>query len=325
MNLYIIGNGFDLFHNMKTKFEDFRDFLSNKDLPFFEEFENLFWITNSKIDFERFNSNHFSNEIQIKEWKNLEEILGNWEIEDIEYSIATEIQDIEELDGGFCEGIKLPTSGKYYNDFFDTFHNYFYQWINQNNNNFKNYDLCEKINNKFKFNIEKDLFFSFNYTKILENFYNIKQKNICHIHGICNDESSIILGCHKNEHVKYNYEDDGNYLNRNQFLEKYKKKLTATINETISSKVLKNYQQQLDENKDFFCKIKKSHIKEIIVIGHSVNEIDLNYYKEIHKLAKNADWKIYFFNEENILLITERLKNIGINKENIKYRELPKL
>ena len=202
MNLYIIGNGFDLFHNMKTKFEDFRDFLSNKDLSFFEEFENLFWITNSKIDFGRFNSNHNSKEIQIKEWRDLEEILGKWEIEDIEYSIETEIQDIEELDGGYCEGIELPTSGKYYNDFFDIFHNYFYQWINQNNNNFKNYDLCKKINNKFIFNTEKDLFFSFNYTKILENFYKIKQRNICHIHGTCNDESSIILGCHKNEHVK---------------------------------------------------------------------------------------------------------------------------
>lgn len=63
MNLYIIGNGFDLFHNMKTRFEDFRDFLSDKDFTLLSEFETFYSITNNEG-------------YLIKEWNNLEEILS---------------------------------------------------------------------------------------------------------------------------------------------------------------------------------------------------------------------------------------------------------
>lgn len=204
----------------------------------------------------------------------------------------------------------------------------FYQWINQENNNYNNKKFCKRVKKHFKFNSKEDLFFSFNYTTILEKYYKIEPNNICHIHGICEDDSSIIYGANKNKHTKYSYKkysQDLSKISQKQYLEIQANKLTEGINETISSKVLKDCHHQLDQNKEFFHSISKAQIEEIIIIGHSINEIDLDYYKEIHKFANAAVWKIYYHNIKNIPLMINRLQKIGIDKDKIIKIELPNL
>lgn len=315
MNLYIIGNGFDLFNNMQTNYDDFREYLRINYFSFLEEFEKLYLITNTEGE-------------QIKEWKDLEEILSKWEIYDIENDVNNNICDIEDLEGGYSEGTLIPTSIQYYEDFFDNLNNYFYQWINLVNKNYKNYKnkkLFKKVKKYFQINSNEDLFFSFNYTKMLEKNYKIKSNNICYIHGIYDDESSIILGCNKEKHVKYSYTKFSN-IDRNNYIEEQTNQITDGINNTISKKVLKDNKRQIELNNDFFNKIKVSRIKEIVIIGHSINEIDLAYFEEINKLQNNINWKIYYYNEKTDLpRMKKNLQTLNINQDRIHYKNLPKL
>lgn len=303
MNLYIIGNGFDLFHNMTTSYENFRNYLLKKDECFLNNFEELY----------TFNGLHGNDN---EEWAYLEENLPKWDIDQIEANIENQIDNINELEGGYCDGIELPEGTKYYNALFNSFLDYFYKWINEENNKFNDENFCKKFNEIIKFNKEKDLFFSFNYTKILENFYGIKTKNICHIHGICDDKDSIILGCNKDKHETYLCPVGKNNKESNNYTE-----ITDYINNLLSSKVLKDSKKELEKNKNFFKKIKKAKINKIIVIGHSVNEIDLPYYKEIKKLKDNQVWKIFYYNKESILSIRNNLNKINVN--NIELTNYP--
>ena len=51
-NLYIIGNGFDIAHSLKTRWTDFRDFLVKEDKDLFEKVSDFFKSTILWSDFE---------------------------------------------------------------------------------------------------------------------------------------------------------------------------------------------------------------------------------------------------------------------------------
>ena len=44
LKLYILGNGFDIAHSLKTSYWNFRCFLESVDEKFLEEFESLYGI-----------------------------------------------------------------------------------------------------------------------------------------------------------------------------------------------------------------------------------------------------------------------------------------
>ena len=62
----------------------------------------------------------------------------------------------------------------------------FHEWIIQLNN--------PHTDKKVKIEQNDSVFFTFNYTKTLENLYNIPSSNIIHIHGCVDDNEDFILG-----------------------------------------------------------------------------------------------------------------------------------
>ena len=50
--LYIIGNGFDIAHGLKTRWADFKNFLIRYDKRLFEQIEDLFKTSELWTDFE---------------------------------------------------------------------------------------------------------------------------------------------------------------------------------------------------------------------------------------------------------------------------------
>lgn len=72
----------------------------------------------------------------------------------------------------------------------------------------------------------------------------------------------------------------------------------------------------ISEKKGFFEKT--NCVEEIIILGHSLNSIDVPYFEEIKKQVKDTiTWKVSFYKEEEKELHLDTLQGIGIEKGNI--------
>lgn len=193
MNLFLIGNGFDLAHEMKTSYSDFRKFLKRK-----------YSLTNKMID-------------------SVPEIPysyttpdGDERYNDSVVALAI-IQILDATEGSIWRDIETNLATLDYGHFLDSYDlsneeedddddNFFRDEYYRNEDNSR--ELCgalELISDYFKdwvckirlsktpildfqnlIDCDKDLFLTFNYTETLEKLY--KVKNICHIHGTKNNE-----------------------------------------------------------------------------------------------------------------------------------------
>lgn len=139
-------------------------------------------------------------------------------------------------------------------------------------------------------------YLTFNYTLTLEKIFNIKSDRICHIHNSINNRN-VVVG--HNHQVKI---DDIGDMNYDWYEESSKKSIAETMN-----KMVKNPYHNKMNNEAFFKKIKG--LKRIVVLGHSISEIDENYYGYIRGAAEqDAHWhfsKHSPFDEERIAACLE--------------------
>ena len=184
MKLFIIGNGFDLAHGLKTSYYDFRSYLDEENWEFLSSLESMYGLSiGGWMD-------HASEEI-IKDvlekvlWENFESNLSN-----IDETIIYDGEDIElGLEGGDI-GVE-DTLDDYWEDqyeFVKRLNDYLVDWVKQIDisNIFKKTNMISEFSN--------DKFITFNYTLVLEEIYYINKENVLHIHGSIdeNDDSPII-------------------------------------------------------------------------------------------------------------------------------------
>ncbi|MDU5650068.1 MAG: AbiH family protein, partial [Clostridium perfringens] len=172
MKLFIIGNGFDLAHGLKTSYYDFRSYLDEENWEFLSSLESMYGLSiGGWLD-------HASEEI-IKDvlekvlWENFESNLSN-----IDETIIYDGEDIElGLEGGDI-GVE-DTLDDYWEDqyeFVKRLNDYLVDWVKQIDisNIFKKTNMISEFSN--------DKFITFNYTLVLESIYNIDKYDILHIH-----------------------------------------------------------------------------------------------------------------------------------------------
>ena len=142
--LYIIGNGFDLFHGLKTSYANFRNYAERK---------RALWTPLEKLYGEKLNENLW--------WSEFEVNLGK-----VDYD------NLLNTNNGAALGLFITK------DFFVYHLPFFFgDWIKRVN------DTIIKDCNDKRVDVDKNaLFFSFNYTTTLEQIYGVKGVNICHIH-----------------------------------------------------------------------------------------------------------------------------------------------
>lgn len=128
-------------------------------------------------------------------------------------------------------------------------------------------------------------YLSFNYTDTLETFYGIPKKRICHIHGSIIDNTQLVYGC-QNDPVPLSVLDKEEKDNI-QYLVRYK---TA---ELVNSGLKKNTVENIQKNVKFFERL--GNIKKVLVIGHSLAEVDWPYFLEVRKhVPKEVMWQITY-------------------------------
>lgn len=137
----------------------------------------------------------------------------------------------------------------------------------------------------------ENLFLTFNYTKVLEAVYGIHKEQICHIHGITDRPSSIVFG-------------HGITQNRGQYPKEKNEYLRATF---------KNPQKNIDHNIEFFDRMKSSSIDEIIVMGCSLSDIDMPYFKKIvHTVDGKVNWIITAYSQEEERNFPKKMHSLNV-------------
>ena len=301
MKLYVIGNGFDLHHVIQSSYFNFKDFLEENDPEVYNvvdkylgNVENFWWNFEKNLA--------FLDEDQILD--HALNYLVSYGADDWSDANHHDYQyEINEITEPLTSGLKQN----------------FVDWILQIEIQYKKNQMLD---------LDKEsLFFSFNYTSTLEKLYQIKNVNIKYIHGkAINSDSDLILG---HDYKKTNNKPDLEKIRRELGEEVYNEYLEELGGEDvrvtegydiINSYFTDTYKPTSDiikENKAFFMKMK--NINEIIILGHSLEEVDIPYFEKIFKSVDNSKvkWIVSYHNEEDIPKHRQTLKNIGIKDKQI--------
>ena len=263
-HLYIIGNGFDIHHEIPSKYfckdggDCFRKWLDENDCDTLCEIEDNFG----------YNTDEW--------WSRFEDNLASIETLRVAYEEAFEhypdfgSDDFHDRDWYEAEFATEQRLNKVYYDIAIAFE----RWIAQlpHGNNKK----------KIKMNYEDSLFISFNYTHTLEELYGIPSDRILHIHG-CVGNGSLIFGHgYQYEAIQKKMEEfemveDGDYV--------YQRAKDAAISGVASHRknveeILNNYRQWFDSLND---------IAYIHIFGHSLGDVDLPYFHRIFDSCNKSD------------------------------------
>ena len=266
--LYIIGNGFDLHHGLDTSYKNFRDNVVLKTPNLRKLLLDLYG--------DAINEDMWWSDFEAK-------------LSDIDYNHLLNSDNGVAMGGmkvqNFLTGQLPPLFGK---------------WIKS----IKLKNAPEK-----QLDIDKDaLFFTFNYSLVLEKIYKVNKDNIWHIHNSIEEVDKIIVG----------HDSDLNTLISNYNLNRGNKQYNSWIVDNIipfAAEGAKDVEKRIADNMENFNKY--SNIKHIISMGFSFNEIDMPYIKAIissNTNKKNIDWTIYYHQEGEDDIIIEKLKKIGIKE-----------
>lgn len=302
MKLFITGNGFDIGHNLACKYSDFQKYLLGNRNDILEMMEKYYYIgEDSELwsDFER------SLEEAIV-YDSLSEIIGenspNFSSDDFSdgdwYSAQIYIeQDCDEL----LEHIR---SG-------------FEEWISSLNilEVEKQYNLDETA-----------LYINFNYTEVLENTYNISPDNILHIHnkvgeelifghGKKSEDFNVKKALYGNENAFLNIDEDGNIESNEIGHEKFAENAVIAFYE----KMRKNTEEIIIGSENFFNNL--SEVDEVVVLGHSYNEIDFPYFDKIAKsINKDARWTLCYYSETDQQNAKNVMMQLGVSSASYTFR-----
>lgn len=312
--LFIIGNGFDLYHDLRSSYRDFRDYLTSESrIDLVEFFDSHFNIMDLPAEYTKIHegledqpnsvafgkklASNFGKILSLDTWSFLEASLGclGGVNDGDEYETVTFSTDIRDL---------------------------FNKWLSD-----KIAGCVSDVKQKLKLSPE-DLYLNFNYTAILEQIYNISESNVCHIHGKIGE--GVEFG-----HINYQAmqeslqtidppQVDQNVLN---LIPDAQKILNAQAAKLNSNHFLHDYYKNTLKD---VKKIETAHsqfwdslldIDEVYVLGHSLGFVDQVYFQKIKEKLPNATWIISYHNEKAKSDIMSRNIYKSLPENKIKLRK----
>lgn len=267
MTLYIIGNGFDLRHGIKSRYENFKEYAWK------HCGSKGYYLGVLEQCYHQVGANG-----ELVLWSDLERALGNPDIaavqteatEDIEYEEGHEIRYQPAMED--AAGFLVP-------DMFSTFHSLFEEWVNS-------IDITEAVRIPNLKHFDSDgLFLSFNYTDTLESVYGIPRNQINYIHGRRNSNDEIIVG-HCSE------VDANAQLPNDPMIYDYQ--AYDTIADLVNEE-RKKVPDIIRDNQDYWTKL--NTVDKVVVYGHSLADVDMPYLMEIaNSVLHDAEWyfSIYY-------------------------------
>ena len=270
--LYVIGNGFDLHHELPTSLVGFREF--SKYSAFHRLYENGVF----KMLADQSPDDH---------WNQLEQNLANFDVDEL-IELASQYYSDDPHENQFVYEVETSidaiTTG-----LTEALHNYL--------------AVAEKKAVRPERFLRLDTnahFISFNYTDTLERIYKIPSDRICYIHGKLNSPVGIVIG----HAMKQSSVEPRPPIDLTSFTEEEMDAFADSYSPDYERAILEAHEYFRRSYKDTDACIKDSHsflqslsdIDNVIILGHSLAEIDQIYFEHINQNAgtKCKWWATYF-------------------------------
>lgn len=288
--LYIIGNGFDKAHGVKSSYGDFKEWLRVKHTALFNDMEDV-WNCNSQL------------------WCDFEKTLGEVDFEYVwkkfeKYNQKKLIQaniKLKESYPGLPPNLTFHNLGEKLKPLVGEIRAAFNAWVLTLNKSLLDKQPLLSLN--------RDAFYiTFNYTETLEKLYEIPSSSILHIHGKANSGEELLFGHDKSAgQIEYDLERKCikcRHTDINDFA-----MWIGTLN--------KNVDYNLYRVSSILNQL--SDVNRIYILGYSFSEIDSLYIDNIFKKTfKNQPfWSISYYtklDKEHILNTLIDYHNIGKDK-----------
>jgi len=279
--LVIVGNGFDIQNGLLTSYRYFYN-------QYNDQLDEYFL--------------HFPNFYDDQEWSNFEENLGLFDEDNFRESAACEpsMDDMIESSkyaNGYNDEISQKTD-----ELVDDIQGAFRTWIR---------GIDVKQANKFMEFPKGFKFINFNYTSTLQDVYLVPDEDVLHIHGKA--RWNVIFGHgagngNQSTPVKKNHDESYKpwFEESYQTLASVTEKFHKPVNE-----ILEKHREHLEAYGD---------VTKVIVLGHSINDIDIPYLKCILNAYPDALWRNWNHKgEENdgVSNTHDKLLSLGVPSEKL--------
>ena len=300
MRLFIIGNGFDLYHGLKTSFADYHRFLIENYPKTLESIQCSKYFDGCGIDI--FDEHNVF-------WTDVERHLK------FNYDLMLE----ETVDEYYPPNLLEKSDARWHRVEFDAD-----EKAKKIDNSFTNEALIQWMKSidvlmcnqtkKFSFGSE-DYFVSFNYTETLEDVYGVESTRILHIHGCISNPKSLQFG----------NPDQTSRIIREKFEMDYGDKdfyeMTIKPAEEKYLIIADSMSKDLDENIPILRSFLKNKIFEnVTIMGHSFMGVDKPYYdKVLIPMYSKLDWTIFAHGDDAVKNAETFFARYGINGTAIKW------
>lgn len=316
--IYVIGNGFDLHHQLDTSYSSFGRYLAKSESEIHDQLLEFFGFPD------------------------ITDSAGNdplWS--EFEANLAKLDSDI--LMEAFSSYLAVPSSP----DFRDRDWGSFAIEIERVVDN-----LTEKLFAAFKaFILKVDYshadprcflgldhqaqYLSFNYTRTLERFYGIEENQILYIHGRADSHDEELTLGHGIDPMNFerkppvppaDLSDEEMEMWEQDMADQYDHSYELGYHELESyfSRTFKETTQIIAQNKDFFDAL--SSCDEVYILGHSLADVDLPYFQAI---IKNLDPKVQFvvsyYGDKEREAHKNTLNGLGLSDSNVSLVTLSSL
>ena len=290
--LFIIGNGFDIAHNLPTCYSDFRTFLM-------QQYQNAIIQSDSVPVQHSYNHgwDYDADEVvgfiisiidkcDDEKWSGLENDLGGSIFDQFSWFFSIDYNDDDEM---FRDADRNMDMAEDLKQAFETIKPLFKEWVIT--------DLLPRIT-KAKKRSDIDLvlsegyYLSFNYTDTLEQLYSIPE--VCHIHGSSNSKE-IYFGHGNDEDIRESASTVG---------------ADGALN-SLKTALRKNTAEAYSEHIVFFRNL--SDITEIYSFGFSFSPIDMYYIEQLCMIfdSSNITWYFNNYDKENNKEYISKIKELG--------------
>ena len=310
--LYIIGNGFDMHHDIESSYKKFKEWLeANQD-----KYNALYLI-----------ETHFH--IDSEFWCDFENNLSKFNVADFSEMEAREYYPDFSSDH-FAREIDAAAyqSGLDFEMITKEIQTAFQDWI---------HDLNQPdYNKKIILNKKDSYFINFNYTKTLENLYRIPSVDIFHIHGCVDSDEKFILGhgntissdvalssypdlpdnCETKVQIEAFYQDNYDPI--------YDDVVETTVHH-VNTLLRKDVEGIIANN--FYTFERLCNLEEIHIYGWAFSSVDIPYLIEIIKRndTSKLKWFISWFNEKDKENAISFLDTYNIDSSLINFIRLTEL
>jgi len=307
MKLFILGNGFDISHKIACKYSDFYAYLDKNRTDILETMETFYSVESDSDLWSDFETSLEKDII----YDSITDIIG----ENSPNLASDDFRDGDWYDAQIyveqeCEELlKNIRTG-------------FEEWINSLE--------IKEVKRSYKLD-KSDYYITFNYTEILEHTYRIPSSNILHIHnkvgeelifghGKKSDDFNVRQALYGDENAFLTIDEDGNVESGEVGHEKFAENAVSSFYDMMR----KPTEIVIENNSEYFNELKS--IDEIVVLGHSYNQIDFPYFKKISEIKCNSlKWTLYYYSENDKQSAKEIMQELNINESLLTYKHCTEL